>query len=156
MKFDKIVEQYLQESVRVKYNNGKIRYYKDLKHTILHRTEKDPETGLTLPAVIWADSIHKEWWKNGMCHRDEKDPETGLYLPAVVKNDNTKLWYKNDKLDRTDGPAIEWGDGKKEWIVNDRHISPKEIEQLKQKIELNKIIKSSEGNVIKDLFDELY
>ena len=83
-----------------------------------------------------------------MCHRDEKDPETGLYLPAVVKNDNTKLWYKNDKLDRTDGPAIEWGDGKKEWIVNDRHISPKEVEELKKKIAIKQEIQGHKNNRI--------
>ena len=155
MKFDKIVEQYLQESIRVKYK-GEISYYKDLKRTIRHRDEKDPETGLTLPAIIWADGIHKEWWKDGMCHRDEKDPETGLYLPAVIKNDNTKLWFKNNKLDRTDGPAIEWGDGTEQWYINDIELSPKEIEEQKQKIALNKLIKSSTDNPIGGLFDELY
>ena len=30
----------------------------------------------------------------------------------------TKRWYFNDKLHRTDGPAIEFRDGTKYWFVN--------------------------------------
>ena len=120
MKFDKIVEQYLQESIRVKYN-GKISYYKDLKRTIRHRDEKDPETGLTLPAIIWADGIHKEWWKDGMCHRDEKDPETGLYLPAVVKND------KQNKTFKTFGVFAEWNNP---YLTMNKDYESKQLEVL--------------------------
>ena len=29
-----------------------------------------------------------------------------------------KAWYLNDKLHRTDGPAIEYPDGTKEWFLN--------------------------------------
>ena len=35
-----------------------------------------------------------------------------------VDKDDTKKWYLNDKLHRTDGPAIEWADGTKEWWHN--------------------------------------
>jgi hypothetical protein len=31
-----------------------------------------------------------------------------------------KFWFLNDKLHRTDGPAIEWADGSKEWRLDDK------------------------------------
>ncbi len=38
--------------------------------------------------------------------------------PAVEWYDGDKEWYFNGKRHRTDGPAIEWYDGAKEWYVN--------------------------------------
>jgi hypothetical protein len=36
----------------------------------------------------------------------------------------TKRWYKNGKLHREDGPAIEWYDGlRKEWYLNDKYYT---------------------------------
>ncbi len=35
-----------------------------------------------------------------------------------------KLWYKNGLLHRDDGPAIEWPNGKKEWIQNGIKLPP--------------------------------
>ena len=32
--------------------------------------------------------------------------------------DESKLWYKNGRLHRTDGPAVEWPNGYKEWYLN--------------------------------------
>jgi hypothetical protein len=40
---------------------------------------------------------------------------------VVVDNKGTKRWYHNDKLHRTDGPAIECADGTKYWYVNGEH-----------------------------------
>jgi hypothetical protein len=40
--------------------------------------------------------------------------KNGLY----IDNDGTKVWYKNGKLHREDGPAIEWAHGTKEWYLN--------------------------------------
>ena len=34
----------------------------------------------------------------------------------------TKEWYRNDKLHREDGPAIEYVDGTKEWWLNGNFI----------------------------------
>jgi hypothetical protein len=35
-----------------------------------------------------------------------------------VYADGSKEWYLNDKLHRTDGPAVEWADGYKAWYLN--------------------------------------
>jgi hypothetical protein len=37
--------------------------------------------------------------------------------PAIEYN-GTKEWYKNGKLHREDGPAIEWTDGSESWYLN--------------------------------------
>jgi len=37
--------------------------------------------------------------------------------PAIEYDDGTKRWYQNDKLHRTDGPAVEYADGSKEWFL---------------------------------------
>ncbi len=39
--------------------------------------------------------------------------------PAVEYSDGSKEWYINGKLSRTDGlPTIEWSDGSKFWFIN--------------------------------------
>ena len=35
-----------------------------------------------------------------------------------VNEYGTKRWYLNDKLHRTDGPAVEYVSGSKEWYLN--------------------------------------
>ena len=35
-----------------------------------------------------------------------------------VFEDGSKFWYLNDKLHRTDGPAVEYANGGKEWYLN--------------------------------------
>ncbi|MDP2696416.1 MAG: hypothetical protein Q8O87_04200 [bacterium] len=35
-------------------------------------------------------------------------------------NSDGESWYKNGKLHREDGPAIEWPDGTKQWYINDK------------------------------------
>ena len=32
-----------------------------------------------------------------------------------------KEWYRNDKLHREDGPAVEWVDGSKFWMLDDKY-----------------------------------
>ena len=40
----------------------------------------------------------------------------------VVDSNGTKHWYnENGELHREDGPAVEWGDGSKEWYINGKH-----------------------------------
>ena len=40
----------------------------------------------------------------------------------IEDNDGNKCWYINDKLHRTDGPAIEDTSGTKRWYLNgERH-----------------------------------
>ena len=36
----------------------------------------------------------------------------------IVGTDGTKCWYVNNRLHRTDGPAVECADGSKSWYVN--------------------------------------
>ena len=39
-----------------------------------------------------------------------------------IQEDGTKFWYRDGKLHREDGPAIERADGSKEWFRNgNRH-----------------------------------
>jgi len=37
-----------------------------------------------------------------------------------VDDTGTKLWYLDDKLHRTDAPAVEWADGSKHWYQNNK------------------------------------
>ena len=41
--------------------------------------------------------------------------------------DGTKRWYLNDKLHRTDGPAIEYPDGTTYWYLKGKRINPKKL-----------------------------
>jgi hypothetical protein len=43
--------------------------------------------------------------------------------PAIEYATGDKLWYLNDQLHRTDGPAIEYADGDKVWYLNDQYYS---------------------------------
>ncbi len=36
----------------------------------------------------------------------------------LTYSNGTRFWYKDDKLHRLDGPAIEWVDGSKSWWKN--------------------------------------
>jgi hypothetical protein len=38
--------------------------------------------------------------------------------PAVEWADGDKEWWLNGQLHRTDGPAIVWADGNNEWWMN--------------------------------------
>ena len=43
--------------------------------------------------------------------------------PAIEYNCGDKEWWVNDKLHRTDGPAREWVTGYKEWWINGERLS---------------------------------
>jgi hypothetical protein len=159
MKFKQLIKLYESEQAGPPYTRrtryGETIYYKDPEHKIMHRTEKDPRTGLTLPAYI-KDSGTKWWMVDNKLHRDEKNPRTGLSLPAVETSDGIKSWYKNNTQHRLDGPAVELSNGTELWYINGIELSPKEIEEQKQKIALNNRVKSDTGNAIGGLFDELH
>lgn len=36
----------------------------------------------------------------------------------IIDDYYTKRWYKDDKLHREDGPAMEYADGFKQWFMN--------------------------------------
>ena len=159
MKFKQLIKLYESKQAGPPYirrtRYGETIYYKDPEHKIMHRTEKDPRTGLTLPAYI-QDSGTKWWMFDNKIHRDEKNPRTGLSLPAVETSGGIKSWYKGGLRHREDGPAIELSNGTEHWYINGIELSPKEIEEQKQKIALNNRVKSDTGNAIGGLFDELH
>jgi hypothetical protein len=91
---------------------------------VWHRTEKDPNTGLTLPA--WRDEDgNLSWFRDGRHHRADVDPDTGLTLPADVNVDGHREWFDDGYNHRVDKdpktglslPAIDHGDGHAEWFV---------------------------------------
>ena len=40
--------------------------------------------------------------------------------------DGSKEWYVDDKLHRTDGPAVEWADGAKAWSLHGKRLTEAE------------------------------
>ena len=44
--------------------------------------------------------------------------------PAVVYADGTKQWWQNDERHRTDGPAVVYADGTEIWFINGEPIKP--------------------------------
>ena len=81
-------------------------YYRWYYNGINHRGDKDPRTGLTLPAVIWSDTRDYQWKTNGKMTRNDKDPRTGLTLPAEMTGDRAFVWWKNDRMMRDDRDPI--------------------------------------------------
>jgi len=52
--------------------------------------------------------------------------------PAIEWLNGTKLWYIEDKRHRIDGPAIEWSDGSKEWWIDDNIFNCTLLDELIQ------------------------
>jgi hypothetical protein len=48
----------------------------------------------------------------------------------------TKLWYLNDKLHRTDGPAIECANGDKAWYYEGEYIICQSTQEFQRLIRL--------------------
>jgi hypothetical protein len=47
--------------------------------------------------------------------------------PAIEYSDGSKEWLINGNHHREDGPAIEWYDGEAEWCLNDVSFKTKEL-----------------------------
>ena len=47
--------------------------------------------------------------------------------PAIEYSDGSKEWLINGNHHREDGPAIEWYDGDVEWCLNDVSFKTKEL-----------------------------
>ena len=45
-----------------------------------------------------------------------------VYNPVIDKYGD-KYWYQHGKLQRTDGPAIEYASGTKTWYLNGKELS---------------------------------
>ena len=52
--------------------------------------------------------------------------------PAVEWTDGGKCWYKNGKLHRGDGPAAEYASGGKEWWINGKQLTEKEFNKKRK------------------------
>jgi len=78
-----------------------------------HRDTRDPNTGLTLPALItYKDGISRSyaWYLHGRFHNADRDPETGALLPAWIDDETGKKeWALASHYEfflRPDGPEI--------------------------------------------------
>jgi hypothetical protein len=52
--------------------------------------------------------------------------------PAVEWANGSKQWWVNDQRHRTDGPAIEYTDGMKRWYIHGEELSEEEFRQWKR------------------------
>ena len=68
--------------------------------------------------------------------------------PAVDRADGAKEWYKDDKLHRLDGPAVERTNGDKLWYINDKQLTEKEFNEYIKKQEIKKEIQGHKNNRI--------
>jgi len=59
--------------------------------------------------------------------------------PAVEWYDGEKWWYLNGDRHREDGPAIEWPNGDKAWYLNDVRYSEEDYKVAVRKIKLQRI-----------------
>lgn len=56
--------------------------------------------------------------------------------PAIEYKNGSKKWYLNGKCHRLDGPAIEYADGYKEWYIEGELIDCKSQEEFDRLIKL--------------------
>ena len=106
--------------------NADIKIWKNSKNQ-LHRVEKDPVTGQTLPAYInrYGD---QHWYVNGQLHRTEKHKNSKKTLPAVKNINGYREWRKHGKLHRTDTtagrllPAVIFSNGNTQYWVEDHQL----------------------------------
>jgi hypothetical protein len=65
-------------------------------------------------SVMTTNSIGNKFWRNSKGEYHRTDG------PAIEWIDGDKEWYENGERHRLNGPAIEWLSGKKTWYVNDK------------------------------------
>ena len=53
--------------------------------------------------------------------------------PAVEWANGDKWWYLNDELHREDGPAVEYANGTKKWFLNGKNMSEAEHKRATSK-----------------------
>ena len=59
--------------------------------------------------------------------------------PAIEFSNGDKFWYLNDEPHREDGPACEWIDGDKEWYIDGKEYSEYEFKLIQELKILDKI-----------------
>ena len=91
------------------------------------------------PAVEYANGDTVWWYKGILAGKGGKpDPTLWARLTAVefnggpllngcvVELSGLKSWYKDDKLHREDGPAVEYAEGSNEWYFNGNYLDSNE------------------------------
>jgi len=48
----------------------------------------------------------------------------------VENIDGTKVWFRNGKRHRVDGPAVEYADGTKVWYINGRERNKNKFKEI--------------------------
>ena len=121
MKFDDTVNQLLIEAI----NSG--------VHLVNIDGELLYKSNLGVPAVYY------------------KDPEARIphRLNGPAYDDViTKVWYKDGRRHRINGPAVERVNGDDEWWIGGHWLTPEEVEEHKKKLALFKEIESHKNNRI--------
>jgi hypothetical protein len=66
---------------------------------------------LTGPTIEYIDG-HKEWYQNDQPPRPNE--------PATTEcADGLNVWYREGKLNRLDGAAVEYPNRDRDWIINE-------------------------------------
>ena len=134
MKFDDIVKLYESEQT-VPYividSDGTKTYYKDSKHTIIHRLDG--------PACERYNGT-KYWYVDDKQHR--------LDGPAVERANGTKEWWVDNERHRLDGPAYITKFGTEEWYVHGQEMTKEQFNRYITKQAIKKEIQSHENNRI--------
>jgi len=58
------------------------------------------------------------------------------FTGCVIDKYGDKFWYLNGKYHRTDGPAVEFADGSKAWLLNGERLTE---EKWTYTVRLNKL-----------------
>jgi hypothetical protein len=60
-------------------------------------------------------------------YRNEKRQLHRTDGPAIEWTDGSKEWYINNQQHRLDGPAREWPTGHKFWYINDQRLTEEQF-----------------------------
>jgi hypothetical protein len=129
------------------YANGRKEWYQNGE---LHRVGG--------PAV--EQEGHKSWYVNGQLHREdgpavEEDGSKAWYQnnqlhrvggPAL-DNESEKVWYVHGQCHRVDGPAVVGVLGSKEWWLNDKQTTEKEVDKARYLKRLSRAKLETPGKV---------
>ena len=73
-------------------------------------------------------------------YRNEKGQLHKTNGPALIWSDGRKEWWINGKRHREDGPAVEWDDGIKSWYLNGIEYTEDQYHQELIKLKLKRLI----------------
>jgi hypothetical protein len=81
-------------------------------------------------------SEYKDWVE----YRNEQGQLHRTDGPAVEWKNGHKEWWINGQLHREDGPAVKYGDGRVSWYLNNINYSEQEWEQEVTRLKLKRIL----------------